>query len=129
MPVTSARADVRRARAGLAISAHTSPDASIAVHAAGQIPYLSERRSIDLLGLNDPVVARGPRSTAFYPGHDKWNYDYSIGKLQPDLIADNWVRLADYMKGRTDYRTLATGMYIRVGTLLVDETGRVNAYP
>jgi hypothetical protein len=123
------RADVRRARAGLAIAANTSPDASIAVHAAGQIPYFSERRTIDLLGLNDPVIAHGPRSTAFYPGHDKWNYDYSIGRLQPDLIADNWIRLADYIKGRPDYRKLENGMYIRVNTILVDEAGLLSAYP
>jgi hypothetical protein len=123
------RADVRRARAGLAIAANTSLEASIAVHAAGQIPYFSERRTIDLLGLNDPVVARGPRSAAFYPGHDKWNYDYSIGDLQPDLIADNWIRLADYMKGRPDYRKLENGMYLRVNTMLVDEAGLMRAYP
>ena len=65
----------------------------IAVHAAGQIPYYSQRSSIDLLGLNDPVIARGPRRTSFYPGHDKWNYEYSIGQQLPDLIADNWIRL------------------------------------
>jgi hypothetical protein len=123
------RADVRRARAGLAISANTSTDATIAVHAAGQIPYYSERRTIDLLGLNDPVIAHGPRSTAFYPGHDKWNYDYSIGELQPDLIADNWIRLADYIKGRPDYRKLDNGMYVRVDTRLVDEAGLLSAYP
>jgi hypothetical protein len=123
------RADVRRARAGFAIAAHTSPDATIAVHAAGQIPYYSERRTIDLLGLNDPVIAHSPRSTAFYPGHDKWNYDYSIGELQPDLIADNWIRLADYIKSHTDYRKLDNGMYIRVDTTLVDEAGLLRGYP
>jgi len=99
------------------------------VHAAGQIPYFSRRRTIDLLGLNDAVVAHGPRSAAFYPGHDKWNYAYSIAKLQPDLIADNWIRLADYMKGRVDYRKLENGMYVRVDTVLVDETELLRAFP
>lgn len=123
------RADVRRARAGIAISANTSPQATIAVHAAGQIPYFSRRRTIDLLGLNDSVVAHGPRSAAFYPGHDKWNYAYSIAELQPDLIADNWIRLADYMKDRVDYRKLENGMYVRADTTLVDETGLLRAFP
>ena len=123
------KADVRRVKAGLAIAANTSPAATIAVHAAGQIPYYSGRRTIDLLGLNDPVIAKGPRSTGFYPGHDKWNYDYSIAQLRPDLIADNWLRLGDYMKGRSEYRQLANGMYIRVDSALVAEQGLLKAYP
>lgn len=123
------KADVRRARAGLAIAASTSPEATIAVHASGQIPYYSRRRAVDLLGLNDAIVAHGPRSTDFYPGHDKWNYDYSIEELRPDLIADNWIRLADYMRNRPDYRKLANGMYIRTDTTLVDEAALLSAYP
>jgi len=123
------KADIRRVRAGLAIAGNTSADITIAVHAAGQIPYYSQRRAIDLLGLNDPVIARGPRSTAFYPGHDKWNYEHSIAGLQPDLIADNWIRLGDYIKGRADYRKVANGMYIRVDTTLVDEAGLLSAFP
>ena len=123
------RADIRRVRAGLAIAANTAPEATIAVHAAGQIPYYSERRTIDLLGLNDPVIAHGPRSTSFYPGHDKWDYDYSIAQLRPDLIADNWIRLADFIKARPDYHQLDNGMYVRVDTALVDEAGLQKAYP
>jgi arabinofuranosyltransferase len=123
------KADIRRVRAGLAIAANTSSDATIAVHAAGQIPYYSERRTIDLLGLNDPAIAKGPRATAFYPGHDKWNYEYSIVEQQPDLIADNWIRLGDFMRGRSDYRQLENGMYMRVGTSLVDEAGLLGYRP
>jgi len=123
------KADVRRARAGFAIASSTSLDVTIAVHAAGQIPYYSQRRAIDLLGLNDEVIARGPRSTSFYPGHDKWNYEYSIGELHPDLIADNWIRLADYMRNRPDYLKLTNGMYMRVDTMLVDEPALLRAYP
>ncbi len=123
------QSDIRRARAGLAIAAHTSPYATIAVHAAGQIPYYSQRTTIDLLGLNDPVITHGPRRTSFYPGHDKWNYDYSIGRLLPDLIADNWIRLPDYMRQRSDYRKLENGMYVHNGTTLVDEVGLQDAFP
>jgi hypothetical protein len=123
------RADIRRVRAGLAIAGNTSPEATIAVHAAGQIPYYSGRRTIDLLGLSDPVIAKGPRSTAFYPGHDKWNYEYSIGQLQPDLIADNWIRLGDYIRTRPEYLKLENGMYVRIDTTLVDQAGLESAYP
>lgn len=123
------KADVRRVRAGLAIAGNTTPDVTIAVHAAGQIPYYSERRTLDLLGLNDPVIAREPRRTSFYPGHDKWDYDYSIGTLQPDLIADNWIRLGEYIRERSDYRQLDNGMYVRVDTGRVDKAGLVSAFP
>jgi hypothetical protein len=123
------QSDIRRARAGLALATFTAADATIAVHAAGQIPYYSQRQSIDLLGLNDPVIAHGPRRTAFYPGHDKWNYEYSLGELKPDLIADNWIRLADYMGQQNEYRKLHNGMYVRMDTTLVDIAGLQNAFP
>jgi hypothetical protein len=117
------KADIRRVKLGLAIAAYTSPQAIIAVHAAGQIPYYSDRRTIDLLGLNDPVIAKGPLTGPFYPGHDKWNYDYSIIQLKPDLIADNWIKLADFMKDKTEYKELDNGMYVRKDTTLIDVNG------
>jgi len=123
------QSDIRRARAGDAIARSTSPQAIIAVHAAGQIPYYSNRTTIDLLGLNDRIIAKGPTAGPFYPGHDKWNYDYSIMQLKPDLIADNWIRLGDYMKDNTEYRELDNGMYVRRDTLLVDVPALLQAFP
>ncbi len=113
-------ADIRRTREGLFLAKYTSPEAVIAVHAAGQIPYYSGRTTIDLLGLNDPVIAKGPVTGPFYPGHDKWNYDYSIRQLRPDLIADNWIKLAAYMKTQPEYQKLPNGIYVRVDSTLVD---------
>jgi hypothetical protein len=123
------QSDIRRVRAGIAIAHSTSPDAVIAVHAAGQIPYYSDRTTIDLLGLNDPVIAKAAPSGPFYPGHDKWNYDYSIMQLKPDLIADNWIRLSDYMKDNAEYRELDNGMYVRRDTRLVDVPALLQAFP
>ncbi|MFQ5616318.1 MAG: hypothetical protein ACE5GO_07645, partial [Anaerolineales bacterium] len=76
----------------------TTEDASIAVVSAGAIPYFSERYAIDLLGKADKVIAQGePRSLSgisddveFRPGHNKWDYEYSIGQLKPDLIVQLW---------------------------------------
>jgi hypothetical protein len=113
------KADIRRTRLGLFLAKYTSSQAVIAVHAAGQIPYYSDRTTLDLLGLNDPVVAKGPVTGPFYPGHDKWNYAYSIGQLQPDLIADNWIKLAAFMRGRRDYRRLDNGIYVRTDSTLI----------
>lgn len=88
----------RYALIGLALKDVTTPQATIAVVTAGNLPYFSERFSIDLLGKNDPVIAKGPariNSSLFEPGnyrpgHNKWNYAYSIGELQPDVIAQTW---------------------------------------
>ncbi len=117
------KADIRRTRLGLFIARNTAPEAVIAVHAAGQIPYYSGRTTIDLLGLNDPVIAKGPVTGPFYPGHDKWNYEYSILELRPDVIADNWIKLGAFMKDKTEYIHLENGIYVRRDTSLIDLAG------
>ena len=122
------KADIRRVKLALHIAENTSPEAVIAVHAAGQIPYYSERTTIDLLGLNDPVVAKGLGHGEFYPGHNKWDYDYSIDQLQPDLIADNFAPLAEFMRGNQQYTKLENGIYIRNDSTLVDVNGLSKEY-
>jgi hypothetical protein len=122
------KADIRRVKTALHIAKYTSPQAVIAVHAAGQIPYFSERTTIDLLGLNDPVVAKGPGRGVFYPGHNKWNYDYSIGQLQPDLIADNFAPLGGYIRTNETYVQLQSDIYIRTDSSLIDAEGLAKEY-
>jgi arabinofuranosyltransferase len=122
------KADIRRVKLGLHIAENTSPEAAVAVHAAGQIPYYSERTAIDLLGLNDPVVAKGQGHGEFYPGHNKWDYDYSINQLRPDLIADNFAPLAEFMQGNKQYTKLENGIYIRNDSTLVDISGLSKEY-
>ncbi len=77
-------------RAGLLLKQATAPDTRIAYVRAGIIPYFAGREAIDLLGKSDPVIAKGKPAAAFYPGHNKWNYAYSIGQLKPDLVWDLW---------------------------------------
>jgi hypothetical protein len=122
------KADIRRVKTGLHIAENTSSEAVIAVHAAGQIPYYSERKTIDLLGLNDPIIAKGPGHGAFYPGHNKWNYEYSIGQLRPDLIADNFAPLGDFMRGNDQYEKLENDIYVRIDSTLIDIEGLAQAY-
>jgi hypothetical protein len=57
---------------------------------AGAIPYFSRRPSIDLFGKSDPIIARSPPRRSFLPGHDKWDFDYSIGQLRPDAVVLGW---------------------------------------
>lgn len=84
---------------GLVLKQITTPQATIAVVTVGNIPYFSARTAVDLLGKSDKVIARTePQATAgnfdfdddFRPGHNKWDYDYSIGELQPDIVAQLW---------------------------------------
>ena len=117
------KADIRRVKLALHIARNTDPKAVIAVHAAGQIPYYSNRVTIDLLGLNDPVVAKGQGNGEFYPGHNKWNYEYSIGQYQPDLVADNFIALPEYMRGSDQYQLLDSDIYIRKDSAFINVKG------
>ena len=76
----------------------TTADATIALTRAGTIPYFADRAGVDLLGKTDAHVANLParmsagrrRFIEFRPGHVKFDYAYSIGALQPDVIVNLW---------------------------------------
>ena len=70
---------------GLLIRRSTRPDATIAVVAAGNVPYFSRRRSVDFLGKSDRHVARMPVDSSGHVGHNKHDVDYSL-RLRPDLV-------------------------------------------
>ncbi len=107
--------DAEASRAGLLLGQGTAPDTTIAYVKAGAAPYFAGRRAIDLLGKSDPAIAKGTPATKFYPGHNKWNYDYSIGKLKPDLVAALWKATAADTNMMTNwgYALLRNGMYLR----------------
>jgi hypothetical protein len=95
---------------GLLLKQATTPDMTVAVVWAGAPVYFSERKAVDLLGKNDPVIAKGPPAVPyFHPGHTKWNYDYSIGKLKPDVISGLWNPTAN------DRRKISEWGYINCG--------------
>jgi hypothetical protein len=99
----------------------TKPEAKIGVVLAGVLPYFADRETVDMLGKNDPHIARLParqlaalygapsnnswaklieshgwtQSIAFYPGHLKWDYSYSIGQLRPDVVYQLWLAQDD----------------------------------
>jgi hypothetical protein len=62
------------------VDAGTAPGALIAMDDAGLGPYLSQRRNLDMLGLNDRHIAR-------LPGRFRYKVDvpYVLGR-SPDLI-------------------------------------------
>ena len=85
---------------GLLINKITDAQARIAVVTAGNIIYFAEREGIDMLGKADKVIARSqPHANGgsfdnvdeiFRPGHNKWDYQHSIVKLRPDIVAQIW---------------------------------------
>jgi hypothetical protein len=120
--------DIWRTKLGLQIRKYTDDNATIAAHAVGQISYYSDRRIIDLLGKSDPIVAMSPPTTSFRPGHNKWNYEYSIMTLKPDLIADEWGQVANFLKSKYEYYRLPNGIYIRQDSNLLNITGLSQDY-
>jgi hypothetical protein len=69
----------------LLVRDNTTPDATLAVWAAGTAPYFSERYTYDLLGKSDPVIAQLPPRPGISVAHNKFDMEYSLG-LQPDIV-------------------------------------------
>ena len=83
--------DIQRARKGLLIEKNFNSSCRLASHAAGNIFYFAEGfYAIDLLGKSDNIIAKSTPATSFRPGHNKWNYNYSIKTLKSDIVADRW---------------------------------------
>src|SRR5262249_37943555 len=82
--------DAEDTKGGVLLHQATPPDTTIAVVTARAIPYYAERQSIDIRGKNDRHVANLEPRGPLYPGHNKWDYDYSIGRLRPDVVVQLW---------------------------------------
>jgi hypothetical protein len=57
-----------------------------------ELPRAGIAPMLDLLGKNDTLIATSAPHGAFFPGHNKWDYNYSIGELQPDVIFQTFDR-------------------------------------
>jgi hypothetical protein len=119
-------------KTALILQTITLPGAKIAVTAAGTEPYsLPDRYAIDILGKADPVVAHEPIKSPVSlagiadvrPGHMKWDYAYSIGKLKPDVIVQLWEE--DYKSADAylaDYTVITIGglpFYLRKDSSMI----------
>ena len=117
------KADIWRAKLGVHINQNTSKDTVIAAHATGQIPYFSNRRTIDMLGISDSHIANSEPKTKFRSGHNKWDYNYSIGSLLPDLVADEWGNSPKYLRQHKYYKKLKNRIWIRRDSILINIDG------
>ncbi len=102
--------------AAIAINALTGPDASVGVIWAGTLPYYVDRYAVDFLGKSDPYIASlnadvsrddisGKISNL--PGHNKYDLNYSIVRLQPTYIQA-------YAWGNQTVKPWALKNYLRV---------------
>lgn len=89
----------RNLQIAISLEQVTKPGASVAVIGAGTIPYLlPDRYVIDILGKADPYIAHQnvrtpmgiPDIPNMRPGHMKWDYAHTFGKLKPDVIVSIW---------------------------------------
>lgn len=97
------RADADAARSGAVLERITTPAAVIATVTAGAPAYYARRTMVDLLGKSDRVIAgRKPRGP-FRPGHNKWDYGYSVGLRRPDVVFQLWLPSASDLRMLSDW--------------------------
>ena len=88
------------------------PGKLIAVDAAGKIPFYSQLRAIDMLGLNDAKIAHGGFQSLVV-GHNKYDPDYVFSR-EPDLII-SWISAPsfDLERGMPQERYSAHGYCLK----------------
>lgn len=79
-------AHVERMELALALKERVEPGGSIAVNAAGVLPYYSELKTIDMLGLNNEYLAHhGDRDRSMAYGHQVGDGEWVL-EQKPDVI-------------------------------------------
>lgn len=113
---------------GLHLRATLPSQSTIATHVAGQIPYYSGLRTIDLLGKSDRQIASIPQtSDRFRPGHNKWDYDYGINESKPDVVADEWGDVSSYLESNGGYVRLPNGLWVSATPRVPIDTDKLGA--
>ena len=120
----------------------TTKNATVAIAWAGGPGYFMDRYAIDILGKNDSTLARQRthlppaesslfnKLTFFYPGHLKYDYNYSINQLQPDVIAQLWKQPEQAEPYLSSYQMVVLGdhkLFLRKSSprILWDEVARL----
>jgi hypothetical protein len=88
------------------LAEHADPSSSIAVTTAGAIPYYSNLRTIDMLGINDPAIARRsmPGMGSGLAGHEKHDMAYVLAR-RPTYILHYPFLLPEAVFSTSQFRT------------------------
>ena len=102
-PFQAGRATEARVAFGRWLAGNVPQDTYIAVDAAGQIPFYSRLRTLDMFGVNDVHTAHieVDEMGSGVPGHEKFDFDYIMWR-QPDLI----IASAPFLDGSDMYERL-----------------------
>ncbi|HEX5718299.1 MAG TPA: hypothetical protein VF179_19210 [Thermoanaerobaculia bacterium] len=115
--------------------------ATVATAWAGIPAYFSDYKMVDILGFNDRHVARLPSRTpsrmpgaGFRPGHDRWDFDYLLGRVRPDAFFQVWkglrlegVKVGELMTG-AGYRR-HKGIWLKRGSPFVRDLPATGTSP
>jgi len=113
-------------RIGLLLEQNTPPSSKVADFWAGSTFYFSERYAIDLLGKSDRHIARLPVvSNGMKPGHNKFDFQYSLGVLHPDFVLAAFKLPVQ----EDDMRREATGDLAFIGQLYFNSAFRDHCLP
>ena len=114
---------------GKKINQVAKQDAVIGLFWAGNLSYYIDRPVIDFLGKSDRFIAKNPpvreitesryNFSDFHPGHNKWNFQYSISNLSPDIIIRTW-------KGKEFFEQIETNQYKKYCIEVESDTGMVD---
>ncbi len=74
----------------LVLKHNVPPDGKVAGFWGGIPFYYSDVYGIDMLGKNDPTIAHMPALHGDLPGHNKFDFDYSLGTLKPDVVVSTF---------------------------------------
>lgn len=100
VPFQAGLANEARVTLGRWLREHVPTETFIAVDAAGQVPYFSELRALDMFGINDLHTAhlRVENMGQGTPGHEKFDFNYIMSR-RPDLI----IVFGNFLDGSTQY--------------------------
>jgi hypothetical protein len=85
---------------GAWFAGNTAPETTIAVSAAGAVPYFSGRPAVDMLGLNDPHIARDGRlDPRRRPAHKKYDAAYVLERAPAFIVLNLIEELGQPLEG------------------------------
>ncbi len=118
--------DIGNIRIGLLLKQNTPANSKVADFYAGSVFYFSERYGVDLLGKSDHHIAHLPTvSNGLKPGHNKFDFDYSLGIFKPDFVVAFFKLPVDEEKMRQE----ATGDLAFNGQLYLNSVFRAHYLP